>query len=132
MPMPASEEGDFWHATVQQLIDSGAITALVRELALQAQLLGREGPCWQLRVERASLNQASARERLAAALQAAGLAQQVQVQVGPVSDNPARRNAAAAAKRLQQAEQIVHADALVQSLVQEFGAKIVPGSIQPL
>jgi len=30
-----TEEGDFWHATVQQLIKVDAINAMVRELALQ-------------------------------------------------------------------------------------------------
>ena len=127
-----TEEGAFWHATVQQLIEDGAIIALVRELALQSQLVARDGGHWLLRVERESLNQPSARERLRAALEAAGLASQIGVEVGVVSDSPARRNAAMAAERLRQAEEIVQNDAFVRSMVHDFGAKIVPGSIQPL
>jgi hypothetical protein len=60
----ATPEGDFWHATVQALATSEAITALVRELALQSQLVGRDTDHWLLRVERESLNQPAARERL--------------------------------------------------------------------
>ncbi len=127
-----TEEGAFWHATVQQLAEDGAIIALVRELALQSQLVARDGGHWLLRVERESLNQPSARERLRAALEAAGLARQIGVEVGVVSDSPARRNAAAAAERLRQAEEIVQNDTFVRSMVHDFGAKIVPGSIQPL
>src|SRR6185312_4668428 len=46
----ATPEGDFWHATVQQLIADEAIAALVRELALQSQLVARDGDHWMLRV----------------------------------------------------------------------------------
>ena len=136
-PAPASarftptEEGDFWHATVQQLVAAEAITALVRELALQSQLVARDAAHWLLRVERESLNQPTARERLCAALEAAGHASQISVEVGVVIDSPARRNAAAAAERQRRAEDIVGNDPYVQSLVRDYGAKIVPGSIKP-
>ena len=136
-PAPAStrytptDEGDFWHATVQQLVAAEAITALVRELALQSQLVARDAGHWLLRVERESLNQPTARERLRAALEAAGHASQISVEVGVVIDSPARRNAAAAAERQRRAEDIVNNDPYVQSLMQDYGAKIVPGSIKP-
>ncbi|MFN4120476.1 DNA polymerase III subunit gamma/tau [Acidovorax sp.] len=136
-PMPVSarytptEEGDVWHATVQQLVQAEAIAALVRELALQSQLVARDGGHWLLRVERESLNQPVARERLRAALEAAGHATQISVEVGVVIDSPARRNAAAAAERQRRAEEIVMNDPFVQSLMRDYGAKIVPGSIKP-
>ena len=126
-----TEEGDVWHATVQQLVAAEAITALVRELALQSQLVARDGAHWLLRVERESLNQPTARERLRAALEAAGYATQISVEVGRVIDSPARRNAAAAAERQRLAEEIVMNDPYVQTLMREHGAKIVPGSIKP-
>ncbi|KRB41893.1 DNA polymerase III subunit gamma/tau [Acidovorax sp. Root70] len=126
-----TEEGDVWYATVQQLVAAEAITALVRELALQSQLVARDGGHWLLRVERESLNQPTARERLRAALEAAGHATQISVEVGVVIDSPARRNAAAAAERQRRAEEIVHNDPFVQSLMRDYGAKIVPGSIKP-
>ncbi|MDA8443701.1 DNA polymerase III subunit gamma/tau [Paracidovorax valerianellae] len=127
----ATEEGDVWHATVQQLVAAEAISALVRELALQSQLVARDAGHWLLRVERESLNQPVARERLRAALEAAGHATQISVELGVVIDSPARRNAAAAAERQRVAEEIVHSDPYVQALVRDFGAKIVPGSIKP-
>ncbi|CAN7642015.1 DNA polymerase III subunit gamma/tau [Acidovorax sp. LjRoot117] len=137
-PVPVSsrytptEEGDVWHTTVQQLVAAEAISALVRELALQSQLVARDGAHWLLRVERESLNQATARERLRAALENAGHASQISVEVGVVIDSPARRNAAAAAERQRRAEDIVANDPYVQSLVRDYGAKIVPGSIKPV
>ncbi len=68
-PIVPSEEGDFWHATVTQLVAAEAITALARELALQSQLVARDVDQWLLRVERESLNQTGSREKLQAALQ---------------------------------------------------------------
>ncbi len=127
-----TEEGDFWHPTVQQLIASEAITALVRELALQSQLVARDTDQWILRVERESLNQSGSRERLQAALQAAGHAVHLVVEVGRVTDSPARRNTAASEERQLAAEKIIFEDPFVQSMMRDFGAKIVPGSIKPL
>lgn len=125
-------EGDFWHALVEQLVAAEAVTALVRELALQSQLLARDEGHWMLRVERESLNQPASRERLRAALEAFGHDVALAVEVGPVSDSPARRNAHAAAQRQQAAEQIILNDPFVQDMVRNFGAKIVPGSIKPV
>ena len=125
-------EGDFWQATVQQLVEREAVTALVRELALQAQLVARDEGHWMLRVERESLNQPASRERLRTALHAAGHAVDLAVEVGPVTDSPARRQAVAAAQRQQAAEQIILNDPFVQQMQRDFGAKIVPGSIKPV
>ncbi|NPC54419.1 DNA polymerase III subunit gamma/tau [Caenimonas soli] len=127
-----TEEGDFWHATVAQLVAREAITALVRELALQSQLVARDQEHWMLRVERESLNQPAARERLKAALQGAGHAVNLSVEVGMVTDSPARRNAAAAAEKQRAAEEIILGDPFVQDMMRDFGAKIVPGSIKPV
>jgi DNA polymerase-3 subunit gamma/tau len=125
-------EGDFWFATVQALIDSESIAAMVRELALQAQLVARDSDQWLLRVERESLNQASTKERLANALRAMGHEVALAVEVGRVQDNPARRIRAAQEARQLGAEKIILEDPMVQALMQDFGAKIVPGSIKPL
>jgi len=125
-------EGDFWHATVQKLIDAQAITAMVRELALQSQLVARDEDQWILRVERESLNQAGSRERLIQALQTLGLTVNLAVEVGRVTDSPGRRNASASAERQSAAEQRIHQAPFVQRMMQEFGARVVPGSIRPL
>jgi DNA polymerase-3 subunit gamma/tau len=127
-----TEEGGFWHITVQQLVASDAITALVRELALQSQLVARDTDQWVLRVERESLNQPTSRERLANALLAIGHSVQLAVEIGRVTDSPARRNAAAAAEKQLAAERIIFEDPFVQSMMRDFGAKIVPGSIKPI
>jgi len=126
-----SVEGDFWYATVQALIDSEAITAMVRELALQAQLVARDDGQWLLRVERESLNHSGSRDRLSAALSAAGYPVRLVAEIGRVTDSPAKRNAAAAAERQLAAEKIVFDDPMVQAMMRDFGAKIVPGSIKP-
>ncbi|MCW8207808.1 DNA polymerase III subunit gamma/tau, partial [Verminephrobacter aporrectodeae subsp. tuberculatae] len=125
-------EGDVWYAAVQQLVATRAIEALARELALQSQLVARDGAHWLLRVESESLiSQPTARERLREALQAAGHASQISVELGAVADSPARRIAAAAAAARLRAEEIVASDPYVQSLMREHGAKIVPGSVRP-
>lgn len=126
-----TEEGEFWHATVQQLVAQELITALVRELALQSQLVARDTDQWLLRVERESLNQAGTRDRLVAALNTAGYGVRLVVEVGRVTDSPARRNRAAAEQAQLLAEKIIFNDPFVQTMMNEFGAKIVPGSIKP-
>jgi DNA polymerase-3 subunit gamma/tau len=125
-----TEEGDFWHASVQALVAQELITAMVRELALQSQLVGRDTDQWLLRVERESLNQPSSRERLQTALLSLGYPVRLVVEVGRVSDSPAKRNAAALAAKQQAAEESILNDPFVQSMMRDFGAKIVPGSIK--
>jgi DNA polymerase-3 subunit gamma/tau len=127
-----TEEGDFWHATVTSLIAAEAINALVRELALQSQLVARDTDQWLLRVERESLNQSGTRERLSNALQAAGFNVKLAVEIGRVTDSPSRRNSAASAEKQLAAEKIILEAPFVQAMMRDFGAKIVPGSIKPL
>jgi DNA polymerase-3 subunit gamma/tau len=54
------------------------------------------------------------------------------VEIGRVGDSPARRNAAAAAEKQQAAEKLIYEDPFVQTMMRDFGAKIVPGSIKPI
>ncbi len=131
-PLQPTPEGDFWAGVVGQLQASEAITALVRELALQSQLLAREGDVWRLCVDSESLARPATCERLQAALQAAGHVVRLQVSQGTVTDSPAKRHAQAMAAKMDAAFDLIHNDPLVQSLMRDFGAKIVPGSIQPL
>jgi DNA polymerase-3 subunit gamma/tau len=125
-------EGDFWFDLVQRLTQAEAINALVRELAVQSQLVARDTDQWLLRLERESLGQPGNRERLTQALAAHGHPVRLAFEVGRVSDSPARRLAARAAQRQLAAEKIVFDDPLVQTLMRDFAAKIVPGSIKPL
>ncbi len=131
-PLQPTPEGGFWAEVVQRLIDAGAVSALVRELALQSQLVSRDGPVWRLRIERESLNQGSNRERLVAALATIGHSVELAIEAGPVTDSPARRNAAEAERRQREAEQQVLADPFVQTMMRDFGGTIVPGTLKPL
>lgn len=131
VPVPL---GEAWGQMVNQLVAAEAVAALTRELGLQSELRSQDGGLWTLRVERESLNQAAAREKLQAALQThlGDPALKLAVEVGPVTDTPARRNGAAAAERQRAAEELIHNDPLVQDMMRDWGAKIVPGSIRPL
>ena len=131
-PLQTTPEGEVWFALVQELVAAEAVTALVRELALQSQLLAREDTLWRLCVDSESLARPASCERLQAALQAAGHAVQLQWSVAPVTDSPAKRLAQAAAAKMDAAVALIENDPLVQSLLRDFDAKIVPGSIQPL
>ncbi len=127
----SADHDDFWHQAVQQLAASGAVTALVRELALQSQLIARSGQHWTLRVESASLDQPVSRERLVQALVADGHAVAVlKVEIAAVSDSPARRIAAAAEQAQRDALARIEGDPFVQSMMRDYGARIVPGSVR--
>jgi DNA polymerase-3 subunit gamma/tau len=130
--LQTSEDGDFWFQLVQELVKAEAVVALVRELALQSQLLARDAQHWMLRLERESLNSPTSRQRLSAALEAVGHKVALSFEVGRVTDSPAKRIAFAAAQKQQAAEQVIYEDPWVQEMMRDFGAKIVPGSIQPL
>lgn len=134
-PVPVREpqrtaEGDFWFEVVTQLVRAEAVAALVRELALQSQLVARDAGQWLLRVERESLKQGNVAERLAAALQTLGHAVRLVVEIGPVDDSVSLRLAAEAARLQLQAEQIMRDDPFVQQMMRDFGGKIVPGSLK--
>ncbi len=131
-PVQASPEGDFWHTLVQDMVARETITAVVRELALQSQLVARAEGQWTLRVENESLTHASTRERLQTALAEAGHPVRVLTEVGAVSDSPSRRNAIVAHSRQNAAQELLLADPFVQEMMREFGAKIVAGSVKPL
>jgi DNA polymerase-3 subunit gamma/tau len=126
-----SEEGDFWYATVTSMVAQELIGALARELALQSQLVGRDDDQWLLRVERESLSQAGSRDKLTAALAALGHSVKIAIEIGAVNDSPARRNKLASEARQRAAEEAIQSDPLVQSMMRDFDARIVPGSLRP-
>lgn len=122
--------GDFWFDTVQALVQADAVSALNRELALQSELVLRDGDVWRLRTERETLNQASTRERLKQALREVGHEVSLQVETASATDTPALRLAAQAAAAQQEAEAIIMNDPFVQRMMREFGGKIVPGTLK--
>ena len=136
--LSTSPLGDRWAALVAQLLQSGSVTALVRELALQAGLQGideqAQPPRWRLAVERDSLRTDALRDKLCQALQTElGHALQLQLDNAVPTDSPARRDVAERERRQQRAEAAIRGDPLVIDLMSQFkGARIVPGSIKPL
>ncbi len=136
-PLEPTPLGERWVALVVMLNQRQAISALVRELAMQAQLVEqRDGaePLWRLRVERESLRAAPLVEKLRAALaDALGIAPlQLEVEAGVVTDSPAKREAAERERRQREADDIIHNDPLVKEMLAQFpSARIVPGSIKP-
>ncbi|MBA4212744.1 MAG: DNA polymerase III subunit gamma/tau [Polaromonas sp.] len=129
-PIAPSEEGDFWFDAVMQLVRAEAISALVRELGLQSQLVARDTDRWVLRVERESLNQGNSRDRLATALQTIGHQVRLVVEIGTVADSPSRRLALEAERLQREAEAQIMGDPFVQTMMRDFGGRIVPGTLK--
>jgi DNA polymerase-3 subunit gamma/tau len=121
-------EGSRWQARIQPL----GLTAMVRELALQAQCLGQtevDGRvCWRLRVERESLRATALVAKLEAALDA-----KLDIEPGVAVDSMSLRAQAAAVAQQKAAEALAAGHPTTQRLLQQFkSARILPGSVQPL
>jgi DNA polymerase-3 subunit gamma/tau len=123
--------GNEWFELVQQLVASQKIQAMTRELAMQAQLTYRQEGHWELQVERETLLSASNIERLQTALQSAGHEVILKCNLGSATDTPAIRLARHQKQVMAQFEQEILSDPVVQQLITEFDAKIVPGSLKP-
>jgi len=133
--------GDRWDEVVKVMVASGDIAAMVKELAMQAELsaiepdgAGAPAEAWVLTVERETLRTTTLSDKLLVVLRSvtglAGL--RLTLMPGVAQDSPARRDAEHAAKRQFEAEQTIHADPLVQAMLAQFStARIVPGSIKP-
>ena len=136
LPVQATALGALWAECVQSLVAAELVNGLVRELALQSELQSQGSGTWRLRVESPSLNQGDACQALLLALQSLPAspkyqtAERLQVEIGAATDSPARRHAALMAERQQQAEQLIDHDPLVQDMVRNWGARIVPGSVR--
>ncbi|HEX4511768.1 MAG TPA: DNA polymerase III subunit gamma/tau, partial [Burkholderiaceae bacterium] len=142
-PLPPFERtalGTRWAELVAQWNDARLLVALVRELALQAELIacveaaGSGAETWTLRVGRETLRNPSLVDKLAAiARQQLGRALTLVVEAGDAQDCPARREAAEADRRQREAIAEIQSDPTVQSLLAQFRtARILPGSIKPL
>ena len=125
--------GDRWAALVARLVDAGAISALVRELALQSECIAFDAARIVLRVDRETLRSTANVDKLKNAIsQSLGQTVALQVEAGTPHDSPARRDAAERARRQAEAEQIIADDPLVKALMAQYQtARIVPGSVKP-
>ena len=124
--------GEQWLSVVQQMVKAQLIQAMTRELAMQSQLMAQADGVWHLQIESESLNSASNRDRLQLALQSLGHAVNLQVMQGPVQDSPARRITALQQQRMAQAEADILNHPSVQRLINEYDAKIIPGTLRLL
>ena len=132
LPTNDSALGGQWLSVVQDMVKAQLIQAMTRELAMQSQLMTQADGVWHLQVESESLNSASNRDRLQLALQSLGHAVTLQVAQGPVQDSPARRITALQQQRMAQAEADILNHPSVQRLIQEYDAKIIPGTLRLL
>ncbi len=125
-----------WSAWIGALLGAQSVTALVRELALQAQCVSVDdaGLAVQLLVRSDSLRGEALAAKLADALRRhTGQEWRLVVALGEVTDSLALRDARRRERRQSQAEAIIRQDPLVQGLLSQFpGARIVPGSVRPI
>lgn len=136
--LPPDPLSDRWAELVGQMQSRGLVAALVRELAVQSQCVAQteEGgrSVWHLKVPRASLCGDMHKDRLTQAL-AQLLEREVSLilEQGAAMNTPAQRDQAAREARQHAAEALIEGDALVRGLLSQHpGARIVPGSVQPL
>ncbi|WP_025599660.1 DNA polymerase III subunit gamma/tau [Burkholderia sp. WSM2230] len=125
---PLGFKGD-WPALAVDL----PLKGISYQLAFNSELMALEGNTLKLNVPVPQYAETSQVAKLKAAL-AEKLGQNVDVvvEVGPARRTAAAHDAALRARRQQEAERELSADPFVQSLIREFGASIVPGSIRPI
>jgi DNA polymerase-3 subunit gamma/tau len=128
-PLQITPDTD-WPALVQRLdVPAG----LPRALAQQSELVAIEGTAWLLRVPNEQLTRAGSLDKLQAAVRLA-LGQDIvlRTETGEVTDSVTQRDVRAKAQAQADAEAAIHNDPLVQQLMHDLGAQIVPGSLKPM
>ncbi|MEW6561061.1 MAG: DNA polymerase III subunit gamma/tau [Pseudomonadota bacterium] len=122
--------GTDWPALVQRLdVPAG----LPRALAQQSELVALDGLNWLLRVPNEQLTRAGSLDKLQTAVrQALGQDIMLRTETGEVTDSATQRDARARAKAQADAEAAIQGDPLVQQLMRDLGAQIVPGSLKPM
>ncbi|MEW9580529.1 DNA polymerase III subunit gamma/tau [Paraburkholderia sp. DGU8] len=125
---PLGFTGD-WPALAVEL----PLKGISYQLAFNSELMALEGNTLKLNVPVPQYAEASQVAKLKSAL-AERLGQNVDVlvEVGAARRTAAAHDATLRAQRQQEAEREIGADPFVQSLIREFGASIVPGSIRPI
>ncbi len=122
-----------WPALVKQL----PLKGVAQQLATQSELLGSEDAehvrTMKLRVPVETLLSAGSADKLAAALSSYfEKTVRLETEIGNVTRTAHAASVAEQARRQQLAEQTLNDDPFVQTLIREFGATIVPGSIKPV
>ena len=125
-----------WDGHWPALAASLPVRGVVQQLALQSELrdcdVSGSEPELRLRVPLETLLSAGSVEKLAAAVSAHfGRTVRLSTEIAPVHHTANAQSNADRLQRLQLAEQAIHSDPFVQTMMREFGATIVPGSIKP-
>jgi len=106
------------------------VTGMAAELARQSEWVSGAGTKICLRVAVHSLARGKARLRTVLS-EHFGVAVDLQIEFGTTGDDTAHAVAqAASVARRQRAEQLAQSDPFVQTLMRDFGAQLVPGSVQ--
>jgi DNA polymerase-3 subunit gamma/tau len=129
IPLDAIGFAGDWPALAVEL----GLTGIAHQLAFNSELTALDGQTLKLSVPVPQYADNAQVTKLKAALaERLGRAVEVVVEVGPASRTAATLDAAARAERQREAEREIDADPFVQSLIRDFGASIVPGSVKPL
>ena len=131
-PEPSAQSID-WPALMKTL----PLRGVPQQLAMQSELLAYDDAeaalSIKLRAPVDTLLSAGSADKLAAALEAHyGKPVRLLTEIGTVNRTAHAANVAEQAERQREAERTLQEDPFVQSLIREFGATIVPGSIRPV
>jgi len=126
-----------WDGDWPQLALSLPVRGVAQQLAQQSELLGCDASGgaveFHVRVPIETLLSAGSADKLAAALtEHFGKPVRIRTDIGATRHTANARLLAERAARQQEAEQTMQSDPFVQTLMREFGATIVPGSIRPI
>ncbi|MBC7514688.1 MAG: DNA polymerase III subunit gamma/tau [Herminiimonas sp.] len=126
-----------WDGNWPELARILPVRGVIQQLAQQSELLECEQQgevsCLHLQVAIETLRAAATVDKLAAALSAHfSRTVRVETRLGAVQHSANLTLQAERAERQRQAEQSMQDDPFVQTLMREFGATIVPGSIKPV
>jgi DNA polymerase-3 subunit gamma/tau len=126
-----------WDGNWPQLAAALPVRGVVQQLAQQSELIKCDSDGGQvqfhLKVPLETLRSAGSVDKLAAVLsEHFGQAVRIQTEIGAVQQTANAQALADRAVRQREAEQTMQSDPFVQTLMREFGATIVPGSIKPV
>ncbi|MEN3292902.1 MAG: polymerase subunit gamma/tau, partial [Burkholderiales bacterium] len=132
-PVPALNWDGNWPALAAALPVRGVAQQLAQQSELMQCEISGEGAVFHLRIPLDTLRSAGSVDKLAAALsEHFGKTMRVQTEIGAVELTANAQAQAEREERQRQAEETLHNDPFVQTLMREFSATIVPGSIKPI
>ena len=125
-----------WDGSWPTLVRALSVRGVAQQLASQSELLACEAEgnvvIMRLRVPVDTLLSAGSTDKLSAALtEYLGKTIKLVTEIGTVAHTAHAQVVAEKATRQQEAEDAMHNDPFVQTLIKEFGGTIVPGSIKP-